>query len=224
MSNEPIATNSIPESEKLDLEKRRLECEKLRAEIGQVTLAWWKRPGYIGGLAPIILALVGFSSAWIGGYFETQRTNLANEIKFLGLERDRSNGTNEEIQRRIDDAYLRLKNASGEATYAIGHIRGLGPPPKDARAMIEAALDKVPSDVAEALVDIFHRYDFTDEIVEITENELNGLNDTLKGIPASEWAIKLRYHPMAASENSLIAPDGRYYHLDDRRYYNLEEL
>ena len=64
------------------------------------------------------------------------------------------------------------------------------------------------------------RYEFTDEIVGITEKDLNALNDTLKGIPASEWATELQANP----ENKLIAPDGRYYHLDDRRYYDHEEF
>ena len=167
-----------------------------------------------------MLALVGFFSAWTAGYFDTQRTNLQNEINNLVLERDVLNKANEEIQLSIDDAYLRLKLASFDATYAIGHIRGIGPPPKGARAKVEAAFDKMPVDVAETLQGIFRRYEFTDEIVGITEKDLNALNDTLKGIPASEWATKLQANP----ENILIAPDGRYYHLDDRRYYDHEEF
>ena len=227
MSNEPITDDTVSESEKLDLEKQRLECEKLRVEIGQANLSWWKRPGYVGSLAPIILALVGFSSAWISGYFDTQRKNLENEINTLEIERDELNEANEDVQRRIDDAYLRLKSASSNAAYTIGHIHALDAEHiKDARAKVEKAYDKMPFDVAEALRQLFQGHKFTKDMAEETEKDLDVLNDTLKGIPASKWAIELQADPgnPSSPNNILAAPDGRYYHIDDQRYYDSEEL
>ena len=68
-----------------DLEIRRaeLECEKLQAEIAEKRLAWWKRPAYLGGAAPVVIALAGLLSAWAAGFFETQRANLAREVATL---------------------------------------------------------------------------------------------------------------------------------------------
>ncbi len=94
MSSDRADEKNTSELESLDIERRRLEVEKLRAEIEQVRLAWWKRPGYLGGLVPIVIAIVGFSSAWISGYFDTQRQNLKNEISGLEVESDRLNVAN----------------------------------------------------------------------------------------------------------------------------------
>ena len=221
---EPIGIRAMNDLEKFELEKRRLECEKLRAEIAQVDLAWWKRAGYIGSLVPIVIAIVGFFSAWSTGFFDTQRQNLKNEIENLMLERNRLNSINEELQSRIDDAYLRLKIASGEASYAIGHIQAFDLPLQEARATIDAALDKIPSNVAKSLADIFRDYENIKLISKITKKDLGDLTDTLKKIPASEWAINLRFEPGPNSEEILIAPDQRYYHIEDRRFYNIEEL
>ena len=219
MSNEPTASNSISELEKLDLERRRLEVEKLRAEIGQVSLSWWKRPGYIGGLAPIVLALVGFFSAWSTGYFDTLRQNLENEIKSLTIERDQLNNANDDIQLGIDDAYLRVKGAIGETVYTLGHFRVFSLP-QDARIKVEAALDNFEPDVAQSLKEIIYRYKSTEDIVKITEIDIRNLEDTLQRIPASKWATELVYTLGPLPGQVFTAPDGRLYNIEDRRYYD----
>lgn len=222
MSSDRADDESIPELETLDMEMRRLEVEKLRAEIEQVRLAWWKRPGYLGGLVPIVIAIVGFSSAWISGYFDTQRQNLKNEISGLAVESDRLNAANQEIQRRIDDAYLRLKVASSEASYSLSHVQGL-PSGESSRERIKAASGSLPPDVANAINDLIERSEFIDMIIEMTDGGLEDLNDTLKGIPASPWATELSYIPFP-DQNILIAPDGRFYHIERRKYYTPEEF
>ena len=220
MRNESTIDSRSIETQQLEIEKQRLECEKLRAEIEQVRLTWWKRPGYIGGLAPIVLALIGFFSAWTSGYFDTQRSNLDTQVESLKVKKDALENANQEIQRRIDDAYLRLKVAAYEASYAIGHVRGLGPPPEDVRDKVDAALDKIPVGVAEIFREVFHQYESTSEIIKITENDLNALHHSLSNIPASDWAAELQPEP----GSTLRAPDGRYYHLEDQRYYDREEF
>ena len=233
------------------LEKCRLECEKLRAEIDQARTAWWKRPGYLGALAPIVLAAAGLFSAWITGFFDTQRDLLQNEIKGLQLEQAQLQKTNletdvqttvlqgeikilrqeqtrlekstKEMRNKIDDAYLRLKVASGEAGYAISHIRGIRLSIDEAREKVSSASDKLPSDVADVLDQAFRQFEFTKMIAEITEKEIRSLDDTLETIPASEWATKLYYEPGPAAKYTLISPDGAYYHIEDRRYYSRKE-
>ncbi len=222
MSSDRADEKNTSELESLDIERRRLEVEKLRAEIEQVRLAWWKRPGYLGGLVPIVIAIVGFSSAWISGYFDTQRQNLKNEISGLEVESDRLNVANQEIQRKIDDAYLRLKVASYEARYALGHVRAF-PFGESSRERIKAASGSLPPDIANAINDLMERLEFIDTIVEITDSDLEKLDDTLKGIPASRWATELYYEPFP-DQNILIAPDGNLYHIERRKYYTREEF
>lgn len=236
MSSDRADEESIPELETLDIEMRRLEVEKLRAEIEQVRLAWWKRPGYLGGLVPIVIAIVGFSSAWISGYFDTQRQILKSEISDLEAKSDRlttSNqemetanqemkAANQEIQRKIDYAYLKLKVASYAASYAMSHIQGFRSY-ENSREKLKAASGGLEPDIANAINDLIEQLEFIDVIVEITDTDIEKLLDTLKEIPASEWAVELYYAPVA-DQNILIAPDGRLYHIERQKYYTREEF
>ena len=107
------------ELERLEIEKVRLECDKLRAEIAEASVAWWRRPGYLASLVPILIAVVGFLSVWSTGFFDTQRATLKSEVEGLKTQeialQNRAKelaSANAEVQQRIDDAYLTLKLAS----------------------------------------------------------------------------------------------------------------
>src|SRR5689334_4304076 len=122
------------QANQLELEKRRLENEKLRVEIQHESLVWWKRPGYVGGMSPIFLAVIGLFSAWATGFFDTQRANLKSEVKNLQLQQENLRDQNQrltnataEIQATIDQAYLSLKLATTDAIYSLSHLRGVGP-------------------------------------------------------------------------------------------------
>ena len=122
MPEQHSASGDLPELQRLELQKHELECEKLRLEIERMDFAWWKRPGYIGSLVPIVIALAGLISAWATGYFNTEREILNNEIKTLTLTRDDLEEAKDEIQQHIDNVYVQLKFISFEASYAIGHL------------------------------------------------------------------------------------------------------
>jgi len=222
---------SSSEANALDLEKRRLECEKLRAEISQVELAWWKRPGYIGSIAPILIALVGFLSVWSTGFFETQRAELKSEIEKLETEqKDLSNNnqklvqTSREIQKQIDQAYISIKMAVAESSYALAHMRSEGPALTDAdHARVEMVLKEMPADVSELVQGLLSKEKLAEVIVPITEKELQGLDKMLQSIPASEWATELQ--PMIGPIPVLSAPDGRVYNPADGNFYErLEDI
>ncbi len=157
MEVEETSAGQRLDGEQLELERRRLECEKLRAEIVQVSLPWWKRAGYIGSMLPIVISVVGFSSAWMTGYFDTERGLLKSQIESLGRKRDELMKANEETQRQIDNAYLRLKLGSAEAEYALGHIRGFPPLTEGAKANLEAATTTLPPEQANAFRQILER-------------------------------------------------------------------
>lgn len=135
----------------LEIEKHRLECEKLRAEIEEVRQPLWKRSGWIASLSPMVIALVAFLSAWVTGYFDDRRSVLESQVASLTTEigaldarrADLEQATsrlqaqndelaatgkalaiaNAEMRQSIDAAYLRLKAVTGEARYALGHHR-----------------------------------------------------------------------------------------------------
>ena len=212
----------------LEVEKRRLECDKLRAEIAEVSVAWWKRPGYIGGFAPILIAVVGFLSVWSTGFFDAQRATLKSEVESLQLQevslQNRARElaqANAEIQQRIDDAYVTLKVATGEARYALGHLQGSGARISNPeRQRIEDALGSLPSGVSKSIREVLGRDQLAATIVAITDEELKQLRTSLHAIPASEWAVALE--PLGAFPG-LRAPDGRFYSPVDRKYHDKEE-
>jgi hypothetical protein len=200
----------------LEIEKRRLECEKLRAEIAEVGQPLWKRAGYIASLSPILLAAVAFFSAWVTGYFDRQRQDLATEVEALEVKRDELAARNAAIQEAIDDVYLRLKVVSGEAAYALSHLRGLDDG-RDRVAELRALLQGDSNQVAQFVKEMSQRERFIDEIVLITEEELRKMRTGLEEVPASGWARELLYQPGPEGE-VLTAPDGRRYHLREKRF------
>jgi hypothetical protein len=186
------------ELERLEIEKVRLECDKLRAEIAEASVAWWRQPGYLASIVPILIAVVGFLSVWSTGFFDTQRATLKSEIEGLKTQeialQNRATelaSANAEVQQRIDEAYLRLKLSHADASYALSHLRGI--PQKD---------------------------ELVATIVTITEQELKKLDTSLGAIPASTWAAELT--PFEPDLQALRAPDGRIYNLADRKFYAAE--
>jgi hypothetical protein len=216
----------MTESERLDLEKRRLECEKLRVEIAQVSYPWWKRAGYIGSLVPIVIALVGFLSAFASGYFDTERKNLKTEIDGLTLKRDQLAAANEEIQKKIDDSYLKLKLASSEARYALSLISSMAIR-KEMVANIESSLAAMSPKTAEPVREVLGMYGLANELVKTTEKDLEELEKNLRAIPASKWVVELKatLKGMFLPGKALLeAPDGRFYDPYERRYYDKDEF
>lgn len=215
----------------LEVEKRRLECEKLRAEIAETSLSWWKRAGYIGSATPILIALVGLLSAWATGFFDAQRATLKSEIESLKQQEKKLQNRNNElasanagIQEKIDRAYISLKLASADASYALGHMRGMGPSiSDDDRKKIETTFETIPVDVSELVRRLIAKNELAEIIVPITEKELEGFSNRLRAIPASEWAVELQ--PIGGPVPALRASDGRIYNPADGKFYDkLEDL
>ncbi len=102
--------------EQLELERKQLENDKLRAEVDQARLSWWKRPGYFAGAAPILIALAGVFTAWVTGYFDTQREQLATEISVL--EKDVGELAAEKEALESDRSELEAANAELEDSSA----------------------------------------------------------------------------------------------------------
>lgn len=67
----------------LDREIKRKELEKLNIEISELKRPLWSRIGFIAAMSPLALALLAFLSAWLNGYFDTTRAELAADIEEL---------------------------------------------------------------------------------------------------------------------------------------------
>lgn len=215
-----------------DLEIRRaeLECEKLQAEIAEKRLAWWKRPAYLGGAAPVVIALAGVASAWAAGFFETQRANLAREVAVLeasvsGLDSEEARLTQvlSDSQNEIDTTYLRLKNAEGHARYTQEQIDSLyasiegeaprGAPLADLRFALEAEWVDEPhmEEAAAALRALELEAGIAADLEDIADLAQEDLRKLIEAVPASDWAKSLTYDPLAESRGALKAADGAYY-------------
>jgi hypothetical protein len=231
MPLQEAASVDLPESERLDLERRRLECEKLRVEIAQAAAPWWTRAGYIGSLVPIVITLVGFFSALAAGFFDTERQRLNTEIDGLALRRDQLLASNQEIQgriegiqSRIDKAYITLRVASSDVEYAIGLVEEIGADPsrEELAPKVTSILRRLPADEADVLGEVLISYDFSMEMVEVARDGLKNLSESLQAIPASKWATELEptltgYY--ISGRAVLLAPDGTLYDLESARYY-----
>jgi hypothetical protein len=215
------------ESEWLDLEKRRLELEKLRAEIAQANAPWWTRAGYIGTLVPIVIAVVGFVSALASGFFDSERAQLKAEVDALAARRDQLLAANENTQKKIDDAYLLLRLTASEAEYAIGHITSLEPMRDGLAKAVEEVVRILPDDESAAVGELLSQYTLFSEIAAITESSLAEVQLSLTRIPASPWARELKptLKGLIVPDRALLeAPDGRFYDPAAGRFLDPAEL
>jgi hypothetical protein len=60
-------------------EKTRLECEKLKAEIETLRKPFYRTTGFYSAMLPVLLAALGLLWSWSSGWFDVQRTRVANE-------------------------------------------------------------------------------------------------------------------------------------------------
>src|SRR5262245_35518201 len=68
-------------------EKLRLECEKLKAETRALERSVFKTVGFYAALSPVFLAALGLLFTHLSGWFEVQRTRIANEKTLLEAQR-----------------------------------------------------------------------------------------------------------------------------------------
>ena len=74
--------------EELQLEQARLQAQKLRHEIRELTAAPWRRPAWLASTATIAAGIIGLVWALLNGYFETRIRELKLETRDLQAGRD----------------------------------------------------------------------------------------------------------------------------------------
>lgn len=227
MSQPATSDPALSELDRLDLERRRLECEKLRVEIAQASAPWWTRAGYVGSLVPIVIAIAGFGTGLATGFFDTERKQLQTEIGALTTTRDQLETASKDLQKQIDDAYLIVRSASAEATYAISHINGIASDFDRIQPQVNSALTRLSGDEKQAVQQLLSLSEIAKVVADATKEELTFVAASLQQMPASAWVKELQptirgqYIP---GRVLMQAPDGRLYDPADGRYYKPEEF
>jgi DNA repair exonuclease SbcCD ATPase subunit len=70
-------------------DKTRLESEKLQAEIDAIRKPYYRQASFYAAISPIALAIIGLIFTWSSGWFDMQRTRIANEKTLLEAENSR---------------------------------------------------------------------------------------------------------------------------------------
>lgn len=129
-------------------EKVRLESEKLRAEIESIRRPLLKTPSFYGAMAPVALGVLGLVFTWWSGWFDVQRTRIANEKTLLlaeteGLRMDRTRLASEaEAQgaklANAESSGTRLQKAVDELSAQQAHLTRKRAELQDALNLMEA--------------------------------------------------------------------------------------
>lgn len=236
----------------LERDKRLEEIKQLRA--GAKTR--WVTPTVMVALLPL---LAGFG-VWIFGevkqYNEgyralAERDVLMREKDALQRQKDSLNievatllqlkthyaDETERLQRdtaakqnAIDKTYLRAVFTSGEALYALDHLKSMGAPPdRNKLRRIREDIKHLPKGTATTVEDVLQRDQFSHDIVEITRRVIAEFQNTLKLIPASEWTRQLQGMPEGSvipDRKIMISKAGaqkQYYDVTDGRFLTKEE-
>ncbi len=227
MSQAVTSDPVLSESDRLDLERRRLECEKLRVEIAQASAPWWTRAGYVGSLVPIVIAIAGFGTGLATGFFDTERKQLQTEIEGLKTTRNDLQKESESLQKQIDDAYLIVRSASAEAAYAISHINAMAADFDTIEPKVNSALTSLSGEEKQAVQQLLSLSEIAKVVADATKEELTFVANSLQQMPASAWVKELQptirgqYIP---DRVLMQAPDGKLYDPTDGRSYKPEEF
>ena len=157
-----------------------------------------------------------------------QKTDYLAQANQLKTEAEQLRAASVARQEALDRLYLRAKFAAAETTYALTHIRGLGEGPSRSQlAALRPQLNSLPEEASKSINEVIERYQFSMEIVEITEKTLQPLTQAVEAIPASAWTHELQPMPagaVLANRNIMITSDHRRgYDVDASRWLTAEE-
>ena len=218
-----------PGDKNWDQEKKRLECLMLEAEIGQTSLAWWKRPAYLGGATPVIVAILGFISAWLTGYFDQRKDVLEAEVATLNetksrldievaqakSQRDQALTQARQAQRSIDEIYLKVSMETANARYALSHIKPPGAGDGNVSAERLDRLRQLAKDTENAdLQGLAQEYRAALDMIDTSHNSADQIFRVLGNRALSPRAKRLKQQP-PPNETSYIDPEtGRTYTIE----------
>ncbi|MDX1927645.1 MAG: hypothetical protein SFV81_14080 [Pirellulaceae bacterium] len=207
MSDEK-ASAPLSETQAIELEMKRLQRDKLRAEVRDASLAWWKRPSYIASAAPIVLAIAGIFTAWFTGFFNREREILKAEIDTLQVAKDKLDQQttaakkeleaaverSRQLQKITDEVYIKVLFHSSGARYAVSMIKPEGQDGWISNADVDAAVKAVsqlPAEDRERAQNIFEQYRIGLEMIDHVHQSMKSTGQLLNALPASERVKRL---------------------------------
>jgi hypothetical protein len=238
-----------------------LERDKRLEEIRQLRVnakTRWITPTVLVALLPLLggfgLWIVGELKQYNDAYkAQAQRDGLRQEKDDLQRQKDSLNievdtllqlkthyaGEAQRLQQDtavkqyvLNKTYLSGVFEMGEALYALGHIKGIGPGP-DANALqrLRADAKQLPAESGRTLDDVLHRYEFSLQLIDITRDIISEFDNTLKLVPASDWTRTLHWSMPAGAVLSgrkiMVFQENddppRYYDVAEGRYLTKEE-
>jgi len=223
---------AMTEVQAIEVEMKRLQCEKLRAEIRDISLSWWQRSGYIASMAPIVLAIAGVFSAWASGFFNRERSKLqADIVQLTGarakLEKETEKAQQEltsakerakHAQNLIDEVFLKVSFHSFGSRYALGHVMIEAPGDWSGVKEIDKAESTVKQlkELADAdrrhLDRVFEEFRIALDMINAVKASMKSVEKLLSQIPASERVKRVQ-----------INPDG-FFDTDMSKSYSIENI
>lgn len=202
-------TTKFAECQAIELEMKRLQRDKLRAEVRDASLAWWKRPGYIASSAPIVLAIAGIFTAWVSGFFNREREILKAEIDTLQVAKDKldqeTSAAKKELdaalertrhlQKIADEVYIKVLYHSAGSTYAMSMIKPAGQEGVISGKDVDAAtktVTQLPAEDRQRVQGIIEQYRISLEMIDHVHNSMKSTNQLLNALPASERVKRIR--------------------------------
>jgi hypothetical protein len=114
--------------------REELELRKLELEVRELERSPWLRPAYLAALLPIVLATLGFLSAWMAGYFSDERAKLKQDTAQLKLDRDAQKQGRDEMQLKFEEAdaiVTRVRNTIDQIERERAQRAGASPSPTE---------------------------------------------------------------------------------------------
>jgi hypothetical protein len=212
-------------TEDIERQLKELERDKRLEEIRQLRAnakTRWITPAALAALLPLIAGftvwIVGELKVYNAGYralaeveslrkekeaLQREKMSLNVEVSTMLQLKTHYASEAERLQRdtfakqeALDRNYLRGVFTSGEAIYALDHMKGMGPPvDQTAVARLRSDAKQLPKESAAALDRLLGYYELSLEIIPISRQVLSEFDSTLKLIPVSEWTKDLQSMP-----------------------------
>ena len=234
----------------IETQLKELERDKRMEEIKQLKSASkirWITPAAIASLLPLFAGLFVWTLGEIKQYNEGYRAlaeleSIKKEKQALIQQKDSLNielGTLIQLknhyvtesnklrietatkQDALDKTYLRGKFTSEEIIYALGHVKGLGPPPKDISNRIRKDTIDIPKETQELIEDMIVRYELSQEIIDISGGLVTEFEETFKLMSPSDWTKGFKSMPTGyySAEKKIMISELR----NKKRYYDVTE-
>jgi hypothetical protein len=137
----------------LEVERKRLECVRLEAEIAGLKRSLFQTPGFYSAIAPVVLAALGIVFTWSSGWFDVQRTRISNEKLVLEAQTEKLRRERLELDqqasaigaqvRQLDQELLLARDRERSMTNRIAGLESEKNALQNAKEAIQSDLQRI---------------------------------------------------------------------------------